>query len=345
MHDLILSCCLAIFICTFYGCVQKNAPDHSTSDIVNTELKENPTAQIKKDSLSKRARRRKIAQAHRDSVFRSFTLDTFPIIANGSEDGNFFGLKFTNAGDTLVYDLMDEFPYNIPKKIKEKSSTVRHFSLTSLDPTVRQEMMSDLVPYEGQSLENAKYGYFLMGGGIRNKDRRPPFKYGVMWYSIDIVNDPFGLILGGISYIKIYNRNGKLVQELISKDMALLTYKMSEDNKYLCIETGGEYGEGGGHKIPARSQIFSISSGAIVLDLKRVRCEIFGPRISARNNDDNTMYVFNIEKNLAYVIENYSESVRDFLFASQEYIQTFENGKIYYKDLPSISLSSVQQKF
>lgn len=336
--DLVLLC---FFIFFNWSCEKTKQPEQISVDgSENSEKKTDLISQNQKD-IERIEQVKMMRKMYRDSARQSFDIDTFSIL-DVNENGVEIGLMFRNdKGEDVFYNFLDHLPYDISSIHREGKGSKRewHFLLSELDLSTKEKILSNAEPFDGKSLKEAQYGYIRMMGGVRSSEVVPPSSYGVMIYGITILNDIHGIELGGFTIMKIFNKAGKITREMISKDIDASSYEISPDGTLLNIWGGGAYGEGGGLKTPIHSQVYQISTGDKIWDAKGEVCGLVDGYITLGKGG--TRYFINIEKGIAYVMEDFDKLLGDMIFFSKEYIQLVDR-KLYFKDLPVIPLEQLK---
>lgn len=286
----------------------------------------------------------KARQKHRLEVVQSYDRDTFPISVRHDPDTYRTNMVFATKNKTVQYDPIDSIPFSIPKSIRESEGNPYnwHFDLSRLDKKTKESILHDVVPYKGKSIEEASYGYMQIGLSLAEYDWYPPGRHCFFIYSIDLLNAPYGIKIGGISIIKIYDQYGTRVQEIVSKDISFGTASLTTNGRYLSASGGGLYGECGSLSAPLRSALYEVKTGKEILSSTTGGAGIYRNRVTySCSIEDPTRYVLDIPKGIAYAIPDYNANYRGHTVWTGDSCIYLLQDTICYADFPSVPLSEL----
>ena len=233
--------------------------DFVSSDTIPEELA--------KDTLTDQKRRERIAKAIEERKRNPYPKrpKPEPIAKRISKDGDVL-ISFPEAEDTSSYSIMKYLPIQIADLAKIDNSGNKNnfsFEIQKLSPVDREWLLEGVIFLDGAKKTDARVGDLYTGSTCNGS-------ICAIVYFIDIRDGYFGKILGQTGSIFVLNKHGKIVRRIDSKEFGGGGTVLTDNGKYLMVQNGGRYGEGGGLYIQERFRIFEVETGRRILETDKL---------------------------------------------------------------------------
>jgi len=190
-----------------------------------------------------------------------------PIAKRIQKEGGVF-ISFPDAKDTALFSIMRYLPIRISDSAKIDNIENKNFfsfDLLKLNAVDRKWLLEDVNFEDSAQKSHARIGdMYAYSGAACNANAC------AIVYHIDILEDYYGKILGQTAVIFVFDKYGKLISKIDSKEFGAFEAILTDDGKYIMVRNGGQFGEGGGQYIQERMRIFEVNSGIKIFETEKL---------------------------------------------------------------------------
>ena len=190
-----------------------------------------------------------------------------PIAKRMNKEGGVF-ISFHEAEDTSSYSIMRYLPIKISDSAKIDNIENKNFfsfDLLKLNATDRKWLLEDVKFEDSVQKSDARIGdMYAYSGAACNANAC------AIVYHIDIREGYFRKILGQTAVIFVFDKHGKLISRIDSKEYGAFEAMLTDNGRYIMVQNGGLYGDSHEQYIQERLRIFEVNSGRKIFETEDI---------------------------------------------------------------------------